>query len=44
MSVRDILVNMNAEDTTVPKAVARVMPQIEALVPEIVKQMEKGGR
>ena len=44
MSVRDILVNMNAEDTTVPKAVARAMPQIEALVPEIVKQMEKGGR
>ena len=44
MSVRDILVNMNAEDTTVPKAVARAMPQIEALVPEIVRQMDKGGR
>jgi N-acetylmuramic acid 6-phosphate etherase len=44
MSVRDILVNMNTEDTTVPKAVARAMPQLEALVPEIVKQMEKGGR
>ena len=44
MSVRNILVNMNTEDTTVPKAVARAMPQLEALVPEIVKQMEKGGR
>ena len=44
MSVREILVNMNTEDTTVPKAVARAMPQIEALVPEIVKQMTKGGR
>jgi len=44
MSVRDILVNMNTEDTTVPKAVARAMPQLEALIPEIVKQMEKGGR
>lgn len=44
MSVRDILVNMNTEDTTVPKAIARAMPQIEALVPEIVKQMQKGGR
>ena len=44
MSVRDILVNMNTEDTSVPKAVARAMPQLEALVPEIVKQMEKGGR
>ena len=44
MSVRDILINMNTEDTSVPKAVARAMPQLEALVPEIVKQMEKGGR
>ena len=44
MSVRELLVNMNSEDTSVPKAVARAMPQIEALVPEIVKQMEKGGR
>jgi N-acetylmuramic acid 6-phosphate etherase len=44
MSVRDILINMNTEDATVPKAIARAMPQIEALVPEIVKQMQKGGR
>lgn len=44
MSVRDILINMNTEDTTVPKAVARAMPQLEALVPEVVKQMNKGGR
>ena len=44
MSVRDILINMNTEDTSVPKAVARVMPQLEALIPEIVKQMQKGGR
>lgn len=44
MSVREILINMNTEDTTVPKAVARAMPQIEAIVPEIIKQMEKGGR
>ncbi len=44
MSVRDLLVNMNTEDSTVPKAIARAMPQIEALVPEIVKQMKKGGR
>lgn len=44
MSVRDLLVNINNEDTTVPKAVMRAMPQIEALVPEIVKQLQKGGR
>ncbi len=44
MSVRDILVNINKEDSTVPKAVMRAMPQIEALIPEIVKQLQKGGR
>jgi len=44
MSVRDILVNINTEDTSVPKAVMRAMPQIEALIPEIVTQLEKGGR
>lgn len=44
MSVKDILININTEDTSVPKAVMRAMPQIEALVPEIVKQLQKGGR
>ena len=44
MSIRDLLININREDKTVPKAVERSMPQIEAIVPEIVKQMEKGGR
>jgi len=44
MSVRDILVNINKEDTTVPKAVRRAMPQMEPLIPEIVKQLKKGGR
>lgn len=44
MSIRDLLVNINNEDASVPKAVMRSMPQIEALVPEIVKQLEKGGR
>lgn len=43
-SVRDLLVNINKEDSTVPKAVMRAMPQIEAIVPEIVKQLQKGGR
>ena len=44
MSVRDLLVNINKEDASVPKAVMRAMPQIEALVPEIVKQLKAGGR
>ncbi|MEO1055146.1 MAG: N-acetylmuramic acid 6-phosphate etherase [Bacteroidota bacterium] len=44
MDVRDLLVNINNEDGTVHKSVMRAMPQIEALVPEVVKQMKKGGR
>ncbi len=44
MSVRELLININCEDSTVPKAVQRAMPQIEALVPEIVRQIKKGGR
>ena len=44
MTIRDLLVNINKEDSTVPKAVMRAMPQIEALVPEIVKQLKLGGR
>ncbi len=44
MSVRDLLVNINREDATVPNAVLRAMPQIEAFIPEIVKQLKKGGR
>ena len=44
MSVRDILVNINQEDSTVPKAIMRAMPQIEALVPIVVKQLKAGGR
>lgn len=44
MSVRDLLININREDASVPKAVSRTMPQIETLVPEIVKQLKAGGR
>ncbi len=44
MSVKDLLININREDGTVPNAVMRAMPQIESLVPEIVKQLQKGGR
>ena len=44
MSVRDLLTNINNEDKTVPMAVERSIPQIEALVTEIVKRMKQGGR
>jgi N-acetylmuramic acid 6-phosphate etherase len=44
MSVSELLININKEDNTVAKAVSRAMPQIEAIVPEVVKQLKKGGR
>jgi N-acetylmuramic acid 6-phosphate etherase len=44
MSVRELLVNMNAEDKTVPLAVEKVIPHIEKLLEEVVKKMREGGR
>ena len=44
MSVRELLVNINREDKTVPLAVEKVIPQIEALVEEVVRKMKDGGR
>lgn len=44
MSVKELLSNINKEDKSVPLAVEKVIPQIEALVNEIVPRMEKGGR
>lgn len=44
MSVHELLVNINREDQTVPRAVESAIPQIEKLVSEIVKKMKSGGR
>jgi N-acetylmuramic acid 6-phosphate etherase len=44
MSVRDILVNMNNEDKTVPNAVEKAIPQVEKLVAAITDKMLAGGR
>ena len=44
MSVNEILASINKEDETVPKAVAKAIPQIETLVTEIVTKMKLGGR
>jgi len=44
MSIRDLLTNINKEDKTVPDAVERVIPQVEALVAQIVTRMRQGGR
>lgn len=43
-SIRELLVNINREDQTVPLAVEKAIPQIEKLVAQIVQQMKSGGR
>lgn len=44
MSISELLTNINMEDQSVPKAVEKVIPQIEALVKEVVPRMQQGGR
>lgn len=44
MSVAEILVHINKEDQTVPKAVEKAIPQIEKLVEAISDKMLMGGR
>ncbi|HKR07378.1 MAG TPA: N-acetylmuramic acid 6-phosphate etherase [Bacteroidia bacterium] len=44
MSVRDLLLNINKEDKTVPYTIEKVIPQIEKLVAEIAGKMKTGGR
>lgn len=44
MSIHELLENMNKEDTSVPLAVAKAIPQIEKLVAVIVERMQAGGR
>ncbi|MDP2388467.1 MAG: N-acetylmuramic acid 6-phosphate etherase [Bacteroidota bacterium] len=44
MSVQELLVNMNKEDKTVPDAIEKIIPKIEALVNVIVEKMSSGGR
>jgi N-acetylmuramic acid 6-phosphate etherase len=44
MSVAEILEGINNEDKTVPNAVEKAIPQIEALVNQIVPRMKEGGR
>jgi N-acetylmuramic acid 6-phosphate etherase len=44
MKVRQLLVNINKEDKTVPFAVEKAIPTIERLVIKIVSKMKQGGR
>ncbi|WP_440881549.1 N-acetylmuramic acid 6-phosphate etherase [Tenacibaculum sp. C7A-26P2] len=42
--ISEILKNINKEDKTVPNAVEKSIPQIEALIKEVVKKLKNGGR
>ena len=44
MEIKDLLININREDMTVPHAVKNAIPQIENLIPLIVEKMKAGGR
>ncbi|MDB5061735.1 MAG: murQ [Mucilaginibacter sp.] len=44
MSVKELLHNINNEDKTVPGAVEKSLPQIEALATISAERMRKGGR
>lgn len=44
MSIKELLVNINNEDKTVPFAIEKALPQIEKLVEAAVVQMKAGGR
>ncbi len=44
MSVSELLNNINNEDKTVPFAVEKALPQIEALVAQVVAKLKSGGR
>lgn len=44
MSVREVLININQEDRTIPMVVGKVIPVIEKLVEVIVEKMKAGGR
>lgn len=44
MPVSELLSNINNEDKTVPDAVEKALPQIEALITQIIARMKNGGR
>ena len=44
MSIGELLSNINKEDKTVPLAVEKSLPQIEALVFQVVNKLKAGGR
>jgi len=43
-STKELLTDINNEDSTVPQAIEKVIPQIEKLVDAVHAKMDKGGR
>lgn len=44
MEIKDLLSNINREDQTVPLAIEKIIPEIEAFVKACVEKMKLGGR
>jgi N-acetylmuramic acid 6-phosphate etherase len=44
MTVKELLANINHEDSKVHLAVRKAIPQVEKLVSKIIQRMKKGGR
>ncbi|NNF81178.1 MAG: N-acetylmuramic acid 6-phosphate etherase [Flavobacteriaceae bacterium] len=44
MSIHELILKINEQDKTVPHAVEKTLPQIEALIEEVVKKLNAGGR
>lgn len=44
MNINELLTNINNEDATVPNAVKKAIPQIEALTEQVVQKLNNGGR
>lgn len=44
MTVTELLSNINKEDKTVPLAIEKSLPQIEALTIQIIEKLKNGGR
>lgn len=44
MSTSELLENINREDQTVAQSVAKMLPQIESFVDQLVDRMKQGGR
>ena len=44
MSVSELLLNINKEDSTVPLAVNKALEQIESLINQILLKINSGGR